>query len=201
MSHAPPSRMPPPPAEPEEMDGASANERLLSAAKSDNEELLEEAFADPSLDVNHQDGLGNTALHYAIIYASTTVLEHILCHEQCDVDIQNKLQRDTPLHLAVRTEEEGRQGLQLHLVESLTEAGANPLIKNKHGLRPIDLLPPPPPPSRNGQNSNTELEGTEAVRAALRQAEAEFAMTSGGPGNDDIASDDDLIDADDIASD
>lgn len=38
----------------------------------------------------------------SIIYASTTVLEHILCHEQCDVDLQNKLQRDTPLHLAVR---------------------------------------------------------------------------------------------------
>lgn len=40
-------------------------------------------------------------LFRSIIYASTTVLEHILCHEQCDVDIQNKLQRDTPLHLAV----------------------------------------------------------------------------------------------------
>lgn len=62
-------------------------------------------------------------------------------------------------------------------------------IKNKHGLRPIDLLPPPPPPSRNGTTtSDAELEGTEAVRAALRRAEAEFAMTSGGPGNDDIAS-------------
>lgn len=124
----------------------------------------------------------------------------------------------------MKTDEEGRHGLQLHLgmspslpnsteeltrrtVESLTEAGANPLcaplhpntllaltrsicrIKNKHGLRPIDLLPPPPPPSRNGATtSDAELDGTEAVRAALRRAEAEFAMTSGGPGNDDIAS-------------
>lgn len=38
----------------------------------------------------------------SVIHASTTVLELILCHEQCDVDLQNKLERDTPLHLAVR---------------------------------------------------------------------------------------------------
>ncbi|KAJ9099273.1 hypothetical protein QFC21_004154 [Naganishia friedmannii] len=203
MAHIPPARAPPPPADGEEEEGASANERLLSAAKTDNEELLEAAFADPSVNVNHQDGLGNTALHYAIIHASTSVLEHILCHDECDVDLQNKLQRETPLHLA--TEEDGRDGLRLYLVESLTEAGANPLIKNKHGLRPIDLLPPPAPPRRRGtqleSDNDSDLDGTEAVRAALRRAEAEHAMTAGGPGNDDIASDDDIIDADDIASD
>jgi hypothetical protein len=72
-------------------------------------------------------------------------------------------------------------------------------IKNKHGLRPIDLLPPPPPPRRRGAQSepddDAELEGTEAVRAALRRAEAEHAMTAGGPGNDDIASGESLLPA------
>ncbi|GHJ90333.1 hypothetical protein NliqN6_6735 [Naganishia liquefaciens] len=197
---APPARAPPPPADDEPTDGASSNERLLAAAKTDNEELLEAAFADPDCNVNWQDGLGNTALHYAIMNASTTVLEHILCHEQCDVDLQNKLERDTPLHLAVKTEEDEREGLRLYLVETLVEAGANPLIKNKHALRPIDTLPPPPPPARRGAPvPQAEGDDTEAVRALLRRAEAEMAL--GGAGNGDIASDDDLIDADDIASD
>ena len=54
-------------------------------------------------------------LHRSIIYASTTVLDHILEHDECDVDLQNKLQRDTPLHLAVKIEENGREGLREYL--------------------------------------------------------------------------------------
>jgi hypothetical protein len=57
-------------------------------------------------------------LYHSIIYASTTVLDHILEHDQCDVDLQNKLQRDTPLHLAVKIEENGREGLREYLGES-----------------------------------------------------------------------------------
>lgn len=53
--------------------------------------------------------------HNSVVYASTTVLDHILEHEQCDVDLQNKLQRDTPLHLAVKIEENGREGLREYL--------------------------------------------------------------------------------------
>jgi hypothetical protein len=60
--------------------------------------------------------------YYSIIYASTTVLDHILEHDQCDVDLQNKLQRDTPLHLAVKIEENGREGLREYLGESNTYA-------------------------------------------------------------------------------
>ena len=81
-----------------------------------------------------------------IIQASTNVLEHILCHDSCDVDLRNRLNGDTPLHIAVRQRWEGMQGLRLYLgecsrpkckkspyelislfvtVESLLEAGAD----------------------------------------------------------------------------
>jgi hypothetical protein len=60
--------------------------------------------------------------YHSITYASTTVLDHILEHDQCDVDLQNKLQRDTPLHLAVKIEENGREGLREYLGESNTYA-------------------------------------------------------------------------------
>ncbi|KAH8085686.1 hypothetical protein HD553DRAFT_310039 [Filobasidium floriforme] len=187
---APARRAVPPPPEDEVVEGASPNEQILSAAKEDNEELFLEAI-EQEHDINHQDGLGNTALHYAIIYASTTVLDHILEHDQCDVDLQNKLQRDTPLHLAVKIEENGREGLREYLVQQLVDAGASPMIRDRHSLRPIDLLPPPPP----GRTDNSE------VRALLRRAEAELQLGGGAGKNSDVADDDDLIDEGDIASD
>jgi len=118
--------------------GASNNERLLAAAKSDNEELLKEIFEDPeSFDINYQDGLGNTALHYAIKHKSTDVLEEILSHDECDVDPINKLEGATPLHLAVATE---ILTLRLYLVESLLDAGADFTIRDKNGDTAQDLV-------------------------------------------------------------
>ncbi len=54
-----------------------------------------------------------------ISQGSTQVLDHILCAEDCDVDVQNSnaLDRDTPLHLAVKFEEDGRSGLRSWLGE------------------------------------------------------------------------------------
>ena len=53
---------------------------------------------------------------------SITVLEHILSHEDCDVDPQNKLEGATPLHLALRVES---SDARLAVVESLLDAGAD----------------------------------------------------------------------------
>lgn len=53
---------------------------------------------------------------------STTVLEHILSHEDCDVDPINRLERATPLHLAMRLDD---AEARLYVVESLLDAGAD----------------------------------------------------------------------------
>jgi len=179
---------PPPPEAEHEKKGASANERLLAAAKSDNEGMLEEALAELQ-DVNYTDGLGNTALHYAIIHASTNVLEPLLEHESCDVDIRNRLARDTPLHIAVRQRWEEYPGLRLHLVTTLLEAGADTTIKNRHSERPIDLLPPSP---EKGSDDDQ-------IRSAIRQAAAEAQLADTGDVIDEDA--EALLEPDDIASD
>jgi hypothetical protein len=54
--------------------------------------------------------------------ASTSVLEHLLDHESCDVDPRNRLGGDTPLHLAVRGKWEDHEGLRVYLGESSSEA-------------------------------------------------------------------------------
>ncbi|KAI0803221.1 ankyrin repeat-containing domain protein [Irpex lacteus] len=102
--------------------GATNNERLLAAARQDNEEMLLEVFEQGDYDINFQDGLGNTALHYAASLGNTDVLEHILSQDNCDVDPINRLEGATPLHLALKLED---KELRHHVVESLLEAGAD----------------------------------------------------------------------------
>ncbi|EIM92840.1 ankyrin [Stereum hirsutum FP-91666 SS1] len=151
----------------EDASGASTNERLLAAARTDNEELLLEVFQQEDLDINHQDGLGNTALHIAVSHGSTDVLEHILTHEDCDVDPVNRLDKATPLHLAVQTED---PEMRRYLVESLLEAGANTNVKDKHGDTPMAYLP----------------DDDKEVKALIRKAQAQASVS-----NDDVANDDD----------
>lgn len=73
--------------------------------------------------MNHQDGLGSTPLHYAVATPSPTVLEELLDYEGTDVDLRNRLEGATPLHLAIKLENEQAR---LGVVEMLLEAGADP---------------------------------------------------------------------------
>ncbi|EGO05392.1 hypothetical protein SERLA73DRAFT_174532 [Serpula lacrymans var. lacrymans S7.3] len=149
-------------------DGASSNERLLLAARTDHLDMLVDLFEDKDLDINFQDGLGNTALHYAASNGSVNVIEDILMHPQCDVDPINRLERATPLHLAVKLKED-REAM-LFIVDELLDAGANMAIKDKNGDTALDLVP----------KNDTE------VRTLFQRAQAELAISA-----DDIASDED----------
>lgn len=91
---------------------------------------------------------------HSVSFASRQVLEHILSHEECDVDPINRLDKATPLHLAVKLEDPDER---LDIIESLLDAGAdttyvNPpspcrphtscfRIKDKYGRTVLDLIP------------------------------------------------------------
>lgn len=55
-------------------------------------------------------------------YESASVLDHILCHEECDVDPINLLERATPLHFAIQVENPENRA---SFVEQLLDAGAD----------------------------------------------------------------------------
>ncbi|PPQ84057.1 hypothetical protein CVT26_013950 [Gymnopilus dilepis] len=120
----------------EETKGASNNERLIAAARTDNEDLLLEVFEQGGFDINYQDPVAN---------GSTDVLEHILSHEDCDVDPINRIDKATPLHLAVQIP---HQDLRLHVVESLLDAGADtrcvpPFLSSlSFSILPLPFYPP-----------------------------------------------------------
>ncbi|KAK2462860.1 hypothetical protein APHAL10511_005058 [Amanita phalloides] len=137
--------------------GASCHERLRAAARDDNEEMLLSAIEDEHCEINHADGwvfrrvldtaddplrksrLGNTALHYATSHGSTNVLEHILCHVDCDVDPINAVEKATPLHLAAQLNDEE---LRCFIVNSLLDAGADITIRDKTGRTAREMIPP-----------------------------------------------------------
>lgn len=149
-----------------EHQGASNNERVLAAARDDNEDLLLEVFEQGNFDINCQDGLGNTPLHNAVLHGSTDVLEHILSHEDCDVDPINRIDKATPLHLAAQIQ---HTELRLYIFDSLLEAGADTSIKDKNGETVIDLLPI----------------DDKKLRALIRKHQAKTNISQ-----DDVASDD-----------
>jgi hypothetical protein len=47
--------------------------------------------------------------------ASTDVLEYILNHDDCDPDLRNRLDGDTPLHIAVRDKFADHPGARLYM--------------------------------------------------------------------------------------
>lgn len=65
-----------------------------------------------------------------------------------ECDPLTRIDRDTPLHSAVRYINENGDAdahsaeLGLAMVKMMCEAGCDPRVKNKHGLRPADVVLP-----------------------------------------------------------
>lgn len=161
----------------EDQGGASPNEQLLFAAKQDLDELFYELESKGGYDINFADGLGNTALHYAVMNCSPTVLELILEHEGTDVDLLN-FQGLTPLHTSMQISNPNHR---LLISKSLIEAGSNPTIKNKFNQTPLQML--------DSLTSNTKAEEDEELKRCLTNAEAELSIDQS-----DLVLDDDDVD-------
>ncbi|KAF7784956.1 hypothetical protein Agabi119p4_1121 [Agaricus bisporus var. burnettii] len=97
-------------------NGATPEERLLAAARNDDEDNLQLAIEDGA-DINCRDGAGDTPLHLAVKH-----------------DMTGK----TPLHYAIESESEYRTSI----IDSLLEAGADTRVKDKHGTTAAELVRP-----------------------------------------------------------
>ncbi|KAH8920783.1 hypothetical protein BT69DRAFT_1283696, partial [Atractiella rhizophila] len=95
------------------------------------------------------------------------VLELLLDHDGTDVDPQNKLDKQTPLHLAVQKIDHAQA--RYGIVEMLLQAGADPRIKDKFNRKPIDLLP-----------AHNPTEDEEKLKKLLRKHEGGQVMMDMG---------------------
>ncbi|KAI8578253.1 hypothetical protein K450DRAFT_247959 [Umbelopsis ramanniana AG] len=161
-------------------EGASNNELLLAACKNDQDDMVSDIFKEGSYDINFRDGAGNTAAHYAAKHGSLDCLELLVGHDGIDLDIKNTLEGDTPLHKAVEFADD--PDVAIAMVEILLEAEADPRIKNRNQLTPIQLVNP----------NNEEMKDL-----------LESAVVSYQVGDDDVVDEDDYgsADEDEIPSD
>ncbi|KAF8934844.1 hypothetical protein BGZ47_010191 [Haplosporangium gracile] len=121
-------------------EGASNNELLVAACKEDNLDMLEEVLsADASsFDINHTDGLGNAALHYAARHGSTGCLEVLLYYDGINVNVINRIEGETPLHKAAAYSD---PETALEMVQILVNGGASTKLQNKMKQTPADKAP------------------------------------------------------------
>ncbi|KAL8787913.1 MAG: hypothetical protein Q9213_001940 [Squamulea squamosa] len=150
-------------------EGATPRELVLEACRRNNTSLLSEVLkslktphAIADLLNNAKDGVGNHCLHIAASYDD--VLDTLLDQENLEVDPIDRLERDTPLHKAVRfinTLPSSQWEPASSIADLLIDAGADPRIRNKAKLKPMDLVDP----------KNKDLRDT--------LQKAEYAMTVG----------------------
>ncbi|KAI8643869.1 ankyrin repeat-containing domain protein [Parasitella parasitica] len=122
-----------------EDQGASPNELMLAFCRGDQEEELEKLLEEGQCDVSYRDGAGNTAVHYAAKECSIGCLETLVNVDDIDLDIQNTLEGQTALHMAVKNADENPD-MAFAMVELLIAGGANPRIADRNKLTPIMLV-------------------------------------------------------------
>ncbi|KAL8667294.1 MAG: hypothetical protein Q9202_000867 [Teloschistes flavicans] len=140
-------------------EGATPRELVLEACRRNNTALLTDVLTslkspDKIADLlnNAKDGVGNHCLHLAATYGSYDVLDLLLDQENLEVDPLDRLERDTPLHKSVRyinSLPPPSWPSSLPLTELLIDAGADPRIKNKAKLKPLELVDPKNEPLRD----------------------------------------------------
>ena len=128
-------------------EGASYSEQILESARRNNTELLLQIKSELDNDqeklsqlINdtHEVITNNTPLHIACQLGNWEFIDIVLDIEGVEIDPQNRA-KETPLHLAVKyTIDEPDHGY--FIVDNLLDAGSDPRIKDKDGLRPRDYV-------------------------------------------------------------
>ncbi|KAL5041792.1 hypothetical protein BDW71DRAFT_191218 [Aspergillus fruticulosus] len=128
-------------------EDVSAQELLIEACRSNQADLIRQAYEEVNEDQfaellnSTTDSVGNHCLHICVMYQSVYTLDCLLDQTGLEVDILTRVDGETPLHLAARFVEEDVD-LGYYIIQLLIDAGSDPRLKNKYGLKPRDLLPP-----------------------------------------------------------
>lgn len=157
-------------------DGATYSEQILECARRNNVELLasiqaalgEDARVAELINSTKEVISGNSPMHIATALGNWEFLDAVLDVEGVEIDPLNR-DGDTPLHLAVKyAADEPDHGL--FIIDNLVDAGSDPRVVDKHGLKPVNYV-----------RENPQL------REVLESAEYAFAAPAAEPESDDDA--------------
>ncbi|EPS27650.1 hypothetical protein POX_e06636 [Penicillium oxalicum] len=130
-------------------EGASPRELVVEACRRDQPHLIEQVLHDMESQSNEDvakffnevtDSMGNHALHICATYGSYDVMDALFDIQYFECDPLTRVDKDTPLHTAVRYANEKDAELGAEMIAMMCEAGCDPRVRNKHGQKPADLV-------------------------------------------------------------
>ncbi|KAM0275814.1 hypothetical protein ACHAQH_007396 [Verticillium albo-atrum] len=133
-------------------EGASTKELLIEACRRNNTDLFQE-IVDGIPDEEQLSKLlnetttvmGNHLYHEAAAGGHYEIIDLLLDQPNFECDPVTRLDRDTPLHTAIRwinAQPPANRPFGASLVDMMLEAGSSPRVKNKGGLTPVQLVDP-----------------------------------------------------------
>ncbi|KAJ5585189.1 uncharacterized protein N7459_004989 [Penicillium hispanicum] len=130
-------------------EGASPRELVVEACRRDQPHLIEQVLDSMNEKSNEDvaqffngvtDALGNYALHICALYGSYDVMDALFDIQYFECDPLTRMDKDTPLHIAVRFANDKDAELGQEMVKMMCDAGCDPRVRNKHGQKPADLV-------------------------------------------------------------
>ncbi|CAL3962245.1 unnamed protein product [Diplocarpon coronariae] len=197
------------PEQDQEYEGASTGEILVEAARHNNTDLLKETIdsigdEDKAAKILNETKtvLGNHIYHEAALRGNYEVIDMLLDQPGFECDPVTRVDRDTPLHSAVRYLNSLTESSPLtpaissfgtELISMMIEAGSDPRLRNKADLTPYQLVDP--------RNEKLRQQLQDAVDVAQNQGdyilegvndERDFRGAGGGEDDAGSASDSDF---------
>ncbi|KAJ5551271.1 hypothetical protein N7535_000783 [Penicillium sp. DV-2018c] len=168
-------------------EGASPRELVVEACRRDQPHLIEQVLNDMEEQTNEQvaqffnevtDSMGNHALHICAQYGSYDTMDALFDIQYFECDPLTRLDKDTPLHVAVRFANEKDAELGEAMIKMMCEAGCDPRVRNKHGQKPAELV-------FNKPSITKELQQAEYIMAeGMREQPEEEHDSDGGDASD-----------------
>ncbi|RAK73861.1 ankyrin repeat-containing protein ANK1 [Aspergillus fijiensis CBS 313.89] len=130
-------------------EGASPRELVVEACRRDQPHLIEQVLEGMTDKSNEEvaeffngvtDSMGNHALHICASYGSYDTMDTLFDIQYFECDPLTRLDKDTPLHVAVRYANEKDAELGLEMVRMMCDAGCDPRVRNKHSQKPTELV-------------------------------------------------------------
>ncbi|KAJ5208238.1 hypothetical protein N7449_002617 [Penicillium cf. viridicatum] len=167
-------------------EGASPRELVVEACRRDQPHLIEQVLNDMEEKTNEQvahffneltDSMGNHALHICAQYGSYDTMDALFDIQFFECDPLTRLDKDTPLHIAVRYANDKDAELGEAMIKMMCEAGCDPRVRNKHGQKPAELV-------FNNNEIKKTLQQTEYIMAEGIQNTGNGADSDGGEASD-----------------
>jgi len=112
---------------------------LLAAAAKNDKAMIVNLVENQQVPVTHSNGIGQTALHVAVLWGHTEVARYLI-EKGAEVNASNSMTGATPLHTVLQSGKLSEEQ-QVSLITLLLDVGsADSIVMDKFGKYPADYM-------------------------------------------------------------